>query len=96
MALCARPCEGTSLKLVVIVWSLTAPKDRRLLFLWLANDIVQTSKKKGNEFVKEFGKLLDSCIPFVYRYFGKPGSGDGGLAPMIDLQLVLFCLSIYI
>jgi len=43
-----------------------APKDRRLLFLWLANDIVQTSRKKGNEFVKEFGNLLESSIAFVY------------------------------
>jgi nitrogenase molybdenum-iron protein alpha/beta subunit len=45
-----------------------APKDRRLLFLWLANDIVQTSKKKGNEFIKEFAKLLEPCVAFVYRY----------------------------
>jgi hypothetical protein len=36
------------------------------LFLWLANDIVQTSKKKGNEFIKEFAKFLEPCMVFVY------------------------------
>jgi hypothetical protein len=36
--------------------------------MWLANDIVQTSRKKGNEFVKEFGKSLEPCLIFVCGY----------------------------
>lgn len=42
-----------------------APKEKKLLFMWLANDIVQISRKKGGEFVREFGKILEPCIVHV-------------------------------
>jgi regulator of Ty1 transposition protein 103 len=32
----------------------TAQKDRKLIYLYLANDIMQTSRKKGTEFISEF------------------------------------------
>ncbi|KAL5059152.1 hypothetical protein RYX36_030756 [Vicia faba] len=44
----------------------SSQKDQRVPFLNLANDILQTSKRKGNEFVNEFWKVLPSALKRVY------------------------------
>lgn len=51
--------------LIVRVWHRELKKaksSRKLTFLYLANDVIQNSKKKGPEFAKDFeGVLLDAC-----------------------------------
>jgi regulator of Ty1 transposition protein 103 len=44
-----------------------ATKERKLVFLYLANDIMQTSRKKGGEFIREFGRVLPGAIMHIYR-----------------------------
>ncbi|KZV42059.1 ENTH/VHS family protein isoform 1 [Dorcoceras hygrometricum] len=39
-----------------------APRDQRLAFLYLANDILQNSRRKGVEFVVEFWKVLPGSL----------------------------------
>lgn len=39
-----------------------APREQRLPFLYLANDILQNGKKKGSEFVTEFWKVLPGAL----------------------------------
>ncbi|PIN20758.1 Regulator of nuclear mRNA [Handroanthus impetiginosus] len=39
-----------------------APRDQRLAFLYLANDIIQNSRRKGAEFVAEFWKVLPDSL----------------------------------
>lgn len=39
-----------------------AKTSRKLTFLYLANDVIQNSKKKGPEFTKDFESVLvDAC-----------------------------------
>ncbi|XP_077074132.1 regulation of nuclear pre-mRNA domain-containing protein 1B isoform X1 [Siphateles boraxobius] len=51
--------------LIVRVWHRElkkAKRNRKLTFLYLANDVIQNSKKKGPEFTKDFeGVLVDAC-----------------------------------
>ncbi|KAI3457804.1 hypothetical protein Pfo_014467 [Paulownia fortunei] len=39
-----------------------APREQRLAFLYLANDILQNSRRKGAEFVAEFWKVLPDSL----------------------------------
>ncbi|KAI3463133.1 hypothetical protein Pfo_019796 [Paulownia fortunei] len=51
--------------LVVETWDRQfhcAPRDQRLAFLYLANDIIQNSRRKGAEFVAEFWKVLPDSL----------------------------------
>lgn len=41
--------------------------------MYLANDVIQNSKKKGPEHGKEFGKILKNA----FRHIGETCSGDG-------------------
>lgn len=41
-------------------------RDQRVSFLYLANDILQNSRRKGNEFVNEFWKVLPAVLKQVY------------------------------
>ncbi|XVE67658.1 hypothetical protein DITRI_Ditri09bG0005700 [Diplodiscus trichospermus] len=47
-----------------------SPREQRLAFLYLANDILQNSRRKGSEFVGEFWKVLPDALRDVI------GSGD--------------------
>ncbi|KAG5281653.1 hypothetical protein AALO_G00047310 [Alosa alosa] len=51
--------------LIVRVWHREMKKaksNRKLTFLYLANDVIQNSKKKGPEFTRDFeGVLVDAC-----------------------------------
>jgi hypothetical protein len=52
-----------------MVWAqeaLQSAPERRLLFVYLANDIMQNSRRKGAEFVKEFGEQLKNVLPEAY------------------------------
>lgn len=52
-------------KQVVETWARqfhSSPRDRRLAFLYLANDILQNSRRKGSEFVGEFWKVLPDAL----------------------------------
>ncbi|GMI86847.1 hypothetical protein like AT3G26990 [Hibiscus trionum] len=39
-----------------------SPREQRLAFLYLANDISQNSRRKGSEFVGEFWKVLPNAL----------------------------------
>ncbi|XP_061359771.1 uncharacterized protein LOC133303811 isoform X2 [Gastrolobium bilobum] len=39
-----------------------SPREKRLAFLYLANDILQNSRRKGSEFVGEFWKVLPDAL----------------------------------
>ncbi|XP_021863825.2 uncharacterized protein [Spinacia oleracea] len=41
-------------------------KEKCVSFLFLANDILQNSRRKGNEFVNEFWKVLPSALKHVF------------------------------
>ncbi|MFS8011580.1 putative CID domain-containing protein [Helianthus anomalus] len=52
-------------KQVVETWARQfhcSPRDQRLAFLYLANDILQNSRRKGSEFVAEFWKVLPDAL----------------------------------
>ncbi|CAH9068933.1 unnamed protein product [Cuscuta epithymum] len=44
----------------------SAQKEQRVAFLYLANDILQNSRRKGNEFVNEFWKVLPAALKDVF------------------------------
>lgn len=55
-------------KLVVETWArqfYCSPREQRLAFLYLANDILQNSRRKGSEFVGEFWKVLPDALRYV-------------------------------
>ncbi|THU71515.1 hypothetical protein C4D60_Mb04t02250 [Musa balbisiana] len=45
----------------------SSPREKRVPFLYLANDILQNSRRKGSEFVNEFWKVLPGCLKNVYE-----------------------------
>ncbi|XP_057800500.1 uncharacterized protein LOC131015984 isoform X2 [Salvia miltiorrhiza] len=45
-----------------------APREQRLAFLYLANDILQNSRRKGAEFVAEFWKVLPDSLRDVIEH----------------------------
>ncbi|XP_008786746.2 regulation of nuclear pre-mRNA domain-containing protein 1A-like [Phoenix dactylifera] len=45
----------------------SSPKEQKVSFLYLANDILQNSRRKGSEFVSEFWKVLPGCLKTVYE-----------------------------
>lgn len=52
-------------KQVVETWAQQfhcSPREQRLSFLYLANDILQNSRRKGAEFVGEFWKVLPDAL----------------------------------
>ncbi|KAL0453335.1 UNVERIFIED_CONTAM: Regulation of nuclear pre-domain-containing protein 1B [Sesamum latifolium] len=56
-------------KQIVETWETlfkSAPREQRVSFLYLANDILQNSRRKGSEFVNEFWKVLPTALKGVY------------------------------
>lgn len=51
----------------------SSQKEQCISFLYLANDILQNSKRKGGEFVNEFWKVLPAALRHVYE----SGDEDG-------------------
>ncbi|XP_043724574.1 regulation of nuclear pre-mRNA domain-containing protein 1B-like [Telopea speciosissima] len=57
-------------KQVVETWDKlfnSSQKEQRVAFLYLANDILQNSRRKGSEFVNEFWKVLPAVLKDVYE-----------------------------
>ncbi|XP_045797276.1 histone acetyltransferase KAT6A [Trifolium pratense] len=57
-------------KLVVETWAKQfhcSPREKKLPFLFLANDILQNSRRKGSEFVGEFWKVLPDALRDVIQ-----------------------------
>ncbi|XP_042003446.1 regulation of nuclear pre-mRNA domain-containing protein 1A-like isoform X1 [Salvia splendens] len=57
-------------KQVVETWEKlfkAAPNEQRVSFLYLSNDILQNSRRKGSEFVNEFWKVLPTALKIVYE-----------------------------
>lgn len=46
----------------------TAKPERKLTFIYLANDILQNSRKKGTEYMKEFAEPLNEAIENTAKY----------------------------
>ncbi|CAL5185621.1 unnamed protein product [Lathyrus oleraceus] len=72
-------------KYIVETWNKlfsSSQKDQRVPFLNLANHILQTSKRKGNEFVNEFWKVLPSALERVYA---SDESGKNSVIRLIDI-----------
>lgn len=47
---------------------LSAKENRKLTYMYLANDVIQNSKKKGPEFGKEFELLLPKAFEHMKRF----------------------------
>lgn len=67
-----------------------SPREQRLAYLYLANDILQNSRRKGSEFVGEFWKVLPHALRDVI------GSGDefGRNAALRLVHQCLLCILI--
>ncbi|KAL4235462.1 Regulation of nuclear pre-mRNA domain-containing protein 1A [Mactra antiquata] len=66
-------------KTIVQVWlrelkKVTPP--RRLIYIYLANDVIQNSKKKGPEFSKDFGTVLAEAFVTGYKEAGDKQKGS--------------------
>ncbi|KAK1316917.1 hypothetical protein QJS10_CPA05g00668 [Acorus calamus] len=61
----------------------SSQKDKRVSFLYLANDILQNSRRKGSEFVNEFWKVL----PGTLRSVSEDGDENGKnvVARLVDI-----------
>lgn len=56
------PCASGGFEETISFSLLVAKTSRKLTFLYLANDVIQNSKKKGPEFTKDFESVLvDAC-----------------------------------
>lgn len=51
---------------------IAVPQSKKLTFMYLANDVIQNSKKKGPEYGKEFGKILKNA----FTHIGETCSSD--------------------
>lgn len=51
----------------------SSQKERCVSFLYLANDILQNSRRKGSEFVNEFWKVLPGALKQVYDHGDEGG-----------------------
>lgn len=53
-------------------YSYLVPQSKKLTFMYLANDVIQNSKKKGPEYGKEYGKILKNA----FTHIGETCSSD--------------------
>lgn len=65
----------------------SAQREQRVSFLYLANDILQNSRRKGSEFVNEFWKVLPTSVKHVYE------SGDENGKKAASRLVIPFLLS---
>lgn len=45
----------------------SAKDSKQLTFMYLANDVIQNSKKKGPEYGKEFGEVLEGALKHMAK-----------------------------
>ena len=67
-----------------------SPHDQRLAYLYLANDILQNSRRKGSEFVGEFWKVLPDALRDVIEN----GDDFGRNAALRLVHQCLLCILI--
>lgn len=67
-----------------------SPREQRLAFLYLANDILQNSRRKGSEFVGEFWKVLPDALRDVIE-----NGDEAGRNAALRLVLYYYCCYIY-
>ncbi|KAI3677978.1 hypothetical protein L6452_37254 [Arctium lappa] len=63
-------------KQIVEIWHKSfksAQREQHVSFLYLANDILQNSRRKGNEFVNEFWKVMPSALKHVNEHGDENG-----------------------
>ncbi|XP_066355569.1 UPF0400 protein C337.03-like [Miscanthus floridulus] len=51
----------------------SATEDKKISFLFLSNDILQNSKRKGGDYVHEFWRVLPRSLKHVYENGGEEG-----------------------
>ncbi|XP_047226052.1 regulation of nuclear pre-mRNA domain-containing protein 1B isoform X1 [Girardinichthys multiradiatus] len=77
--------------LIVKVWHRELKKaknNRKLTFLYLANDVIQNSKKKGPEFAKDFESVLvDACSHVARCVSATPREVDDGCKKQMERLL---------
>ncbi|KAL0555123.1 hypothetical protein IC582_009056 [Cucumis melo] len=61
----------------------SSQKEQRVSFLYLANDILQNSRRKGSEFVNEFWKVLPGALKYVYDHGDE--SGKKAVARLVNI-----------
>lgn len=74
-----------------------APRDQRISFLYLANDILQNSRWKGLEFIDEFWKVIPGALSDVFNNGGEIGRSTvvrlvRNIELYIDIYIFLSCL----
>ncbi|KAG8230346.1 hypothetical protein J437_LFUL000617 [Ladona fulva] len=72
---------------IVKVWYrelLKAKEHRKLTFMYLANDVIQNSKKKGPEFGKEFGNILKKVFEHM-AYLDTDDKTRKGLGRLLQI-----------
>ncbi|KAL5669518.1 hypothetical protein ACJX0J_021739, partial [Zea mays] len=73
-------------KRVVDTWEkqfTSAREDKKISFLYLSNDILQNSKRKGADYVDEFWRVLPRSLKHVYEKGG--GEGKNQVARLISI-----------
>ncbi|XP_061351060.1 uncharacterized protein LOC133296129 isoform X1 [Gastrolobium bilobum] len=60
----------------------SSQKEQRISFLYLANDILQNSRRKGSEFVNEFWKVLPDALRRVYE---SDENGKKSVTRLVDI-----------
>ena len=80
-----------------------SPREQQLAFLYLANDILQNSRRKGSEFVGEFWKVLPNALRDVLENgdeFGRnaalrlvisSSSCDSCFSSFLHLVPIIYC-----
>ncbi|KAG4067453.1 hypothetical protein HA402_009690 [Bradysia odoriphaga] len=63
-----------------------APKNKKLTFMYLANDVIQNSKKKGPEYGKEFQKVLQKA----FLHIGETCGSDNKTISSLDRILKIW------
>lgn len=81
-------------ELVVATWDKqfhNSEMVQKVPLLYLANDILQNSKRKGNEFVTEFWKVLPSALKDVLE--NGDSHGKNVISRLVSLSYLLFLFS---
>lgn len=65
-------------------------KEQKVPFLYLANDILQNSKRKGNEYVTEFWKVLPAALKDVVE--NGTEHGKKAASRLVRSHLYFYCL----
>lgn len=63
--------EVISASLISSTYIFTVKDNRKLMFMYLANDVIQNSKKKGPEFGKEFETVLPKAFEHMKGFDDK-------------------------